>query len=388
MENNIDFTEPISEEIPVTNRRKPKKMKKNTFLLTVLCVLLVFVVIVVAVLSYAVADYKGTLRNGDVCTVVVPQGAPVSTIAELLEQEGAVNSGLFFRIYSRLAGTETLYQYGTYQFKNNIGFEAIAKTLMTDGSKAATVTVTIPEGTGIYDYTKNVNGKNVTVPGIATILEKAGVCKKADFFAALNEVKLDSKLLSNANKQKAYCVLEGYLFPDTYEFYYHDSAECAKLAIERMIARSEDVITDKMYARADQMGYTMNQILTMASIIQMESGQNGDEMSNVAAVFYNRLNSNNFSALGSSPTCYYGTFYENDDDRYDTYKIKGLPPGPLCSPGIEAIKAALYPTENSPYYYFVTDSKGKFYYHKTSAEQSATINRLQQQGNWIYEYFN
>lgn len=143
-----------------------------------------------------------------------------------------------------------------------------------------------------------------------------------------------------------------------------------------------------MYKRADELGYSMNEILTMASIIQMESGQNTDEMKNVAAVFYNRLNSKDFGTLGSSPTCYYGDSFKNDDGRYNTYDVKGLPPGPLCSPGIDAIKAALYPTENSPYYYFVTDSDGNFYYHKTDAEQQKTINSLQQGNKWIYEYFD
>ena len=119
----------------------------------------------------------------------------------------------------------------------------------------------------------------------------------------------------------------------------------------------------------------------------MESGQSADAMPDVAAVFYNRLDSEDFATLGSSPTCYYGKSFKSDDGRYDTYKIEGLPPGPLCSPGIEAIKAALYPSE-SDYYYFVTDSKGKFYFHKTLAEQNKTIAKLQQGDNWIYEYFD
>lgn len=381
-ENNVDLT-----ELTYKSPRHSKRGKKHTLLWVVLGIIAALIIAVVIVVSTAVADYKGTSRNGDICEVIIPEGAAVSTIASLLEDAGAIDNALLFRIYSRLADTETLYQYGTYEFKNDIGFEAIANLLITQGTKAKTKTVVIPEGTGINDYTKDVNGKDVTVPGIATLLEKAGVCTKEDFFAALDEVALDSRLLKNANKDKAYEALEGYLFPDTYEFYFHDSKECARLAIERMIARSEERITDEMYDRAEKMGCTMNEILTMASIIQMESGQNGDEMANVAAVFYNRLKSDAFPTLGSSPTCYYGSFNPDDDDRYDTYKIKGLPPGPLCSSGIEAINAALYPSENFNYYYFVTDSKGKFYYHKTSAEQSATINRLQQEGNWIYEYF-
>ena len=131
----------------------------------------------------------------------------------------------------------------------------------------------------------------------------------------------------------------------------------------------------------------MNQILTMASIIQMEAGNDTSALPKIAAVFYNRLNSKDFSTLGSSPTCYYGNSFKRDDKRYDTYTAKGLPPGPLCSPSIDAIIAALNP-ESNEYYYFVTDAKGKFYFHKTMAEQNATINKLKQDKNWIYEYFD
>jgi len=155
-----------------------------------------------------------------------------------------------------------------------------------------------------------------------------------------------------------------------------------------MVEETEKRITDKMMKRADEMGYTINEILTMASIVQMESGQANGEMSNVAAVFYNRLKSSDFTTLGSSPTCYYGGSFRSDDGRYDTYKIKGLPPGPLCSPSISAINAALYPANKDGYFYFVTDKNGKFYFHKTSAEQDKTINSLQKQGLWIYEYFD
>ncbi len=370
-------------------------MSKKNFKFIIFGAIAVILVAVIIVTVAVVSDYNGSSRNGDICKITIPQGSSVSAIANILEENGAIDSALAFRIYSKLASTESKYRFGSYEFKNDIGFEEITKLLATKGQKAETKKVTIPEGTGIYDYTKNVNKKNVTVPGIATLLEKAGVCDKESFFEALKEVPLDSKLLKNANSEKAYVALEGYLFPDTYEFYVgEDSKKFAKLAIEKMIKKAEEVITDDMYKRATELGYTMNEILTMASIVQMESGQNSSEMANVAGVFYNRLKSSPTSSLGSSPTIYYGDAFKNDDGRYHTQAdnqfmaISGFPPGPLCSPGEAAIKAALYPTENTPYFYFVTDKNGKFYYHKTSAEQSITINRLQSEGNWIYEYFN
>lgn len=371
---------------------KPQKSKKKRKLWPIILYVVGALVVALSIFTAVVwSDYSGSARNGETVTVTVKQGASVSAIARELENQGAIGNGLFFRIYSKLAKTENLYNYGTFTFKNDIGFEAISDILINGGAKAETVRVVIPEGTGINDYTKNVNGNKVTVKGIATILEDAGVCTRDDFFAALKEFAISGELLS-ATSDKAYYRLEGYLFPETYEFYFHDSKECAKLAIEKMVAETEKRITDDMRKKAASMGYTINDILTMASIVQMEAGGNSSEsikqMPSVAAVFYNRLKSSAFSTLGSSPTCYYGNSFANDDGRYDTYKVKGLPPGPLCSVGTDAINAALYPTEKTEYYYFVTDKNGKFYFHKTGNEQQATINRLQQEGNWIYEYFD
>ncbi len=379
-----------------TQNKKQKRGKRNAKkggsvlknIIWVVCIIVVSVGLgVTAVVS--LFDFVGMgFGRGEVVQMDIPMGSSTVAIAEKLEETGAVKMPLLFRVYSKLKGYESQYKYGLYTFNTEAGYEGIADMLMNDGAKAESVKVTIPEGTGINDYTKNVNGEDVVVKGIATILEEKGVCSKSDFIYALNEVVLDTKLLGNCNEGKTYYSLEGYLFPDTYDFYAYDSAECAQMVVEKMIAQTESKITDDMYKRAEEMGYTMNEILTMASIIQMESGQNTNEMANVAAIFYNRLDSKDFATLGSSPTCYYGESFRNDDGRYDTYKAPGLPPGPLCSPGIDAIKAALYPTEKDGYFYFVTDSQGNFYYHKTMAEQNATIAKLQQGGNWIYEYFD
>ncbi len=381
----------VSYESPQKTAEKRKKKTKNTVKSVIWVVSIVLISVLLAGSVFLIgAEYLGLgIGRGKTCVIDVKPGAPTSEIAQQLKDANAINSALIFRIYSRLKGYDGQYKYGLYTFNNDeCAYEDLAEMLMTQGAKAETVTVTIPEGTGINDYTKNVNGEKVTVPGIATLLEKAGVCSRGDFIDALSSVEFDSEILNSVNVGKTYYELEGYLFPETYDFYSYDSKDCAKLAVEKMLSETEKRITEKMLKRADEMGYTINEILTMASIIQMESGQASGEMSNVAAVFYNRLKSDDFTTLGSSPTCYYGNSFRSDDGRYDTYKIKGLPPGPLCSPGISAINAALYPANKDGYFYFVTDKNGKFYFHKTSSEQDKTINSLQKQGLWIYEYFD
>ncbi len=369
---------------------KPKTKKKKSTLKNIIWIVMIFIVSIGLAFGiiYAGADYVGiAFGRGDDVTIEIEMGSPTSVIAEKLEECGAVKVPMLFRLYAKLKGYDSQFKYGVYNFNTEAGYDSIANMLITQGAKAESVEVTIPEGTGINDYTKNVDGEKVIVPGIATLLEKNGVCKKSDFLKALNEVELKSKLLSNADDVKTYHTLEGYLFPETYDFYNYDSAECAKLAVKKMIEESENRITDEMYDKAKKLGYSMNEILTMASIIQMEAGTDTSALPKIAGVFYNRLKSDSFATLGSSPTCYYGDSFKYDDGRYNTYEIKGLPPGPLCSPSIDAIKAALSP-EGSEYYYFVTDKNGKFYFHKTLAEQNKTINKLKQEKNWIYEYFN
>ena len=380
----------VNEFTPEKRQKKRKKMPHWLKITIWILSIIVCAVFISTVIIIGTAEYLGIgPGRGVKCTVQIEKGMSTSQIAAVLKEEGAIGNELAFRIFSRLKGYDGKYSYGVYSFNNEIGYNDLAKKLMNEGQKAETVTVVIPEGTGINDYTKNVNGKDVTVPGIATLLENAGVCSKSDFLAALDKVVTTSNLFDSVNKTQTYYPLEGYLFPETYNFYSYDSKECAVLAVEKMLKETDKRITEDMRKKAESMGRSMNEILTLASIIQMESGLNTTDMPGVAAVFYNRLNNSaQFPTLGSSPTCYYGDSFKKDDGRYNTYNVKGLPPGPLCSPGIAAINAALNPTENSPYYYFVTDSTGKFYFHKTLSEQNATINRLKQGNNWIYEYFD
>lgn len=382
IQNLID--EQLSEEV-TTKKHKKNSVVKN--ILWVVSILAISVGLGIA-LIYAGADYAGLgFGRGDDVTIEVEYGSTASDIAATLKESGAVKMPLFFRVYAKLKGYENSFQYGVYTFNTEAGYDSICEMLMYEGAKAETVTVTIPEGTGINDYTKNVNGEDVTVKGIATLLSEAGVCTRSDFLAALEEVSLKSKLLSSADDKRTYFTLEGYLFPETYDFYCYDSEECAVLSVQKLVKEAENRITDEMFDRANELGLTMNEVLTLASIVQMEAGNFTDDMPSVAAVFLNRLNSDGFSTLGSSPTCYYGDSFKYDDGRYNTYNVEGLPPGPLCSPGIDAINAVLQPDEHE-YYYFVTDATGKFYFHKTLEEQNATIAQLKKGNNWIYEYFD
>ena len=247
-----------------------------------------------------------------------------------------------------------------------MSYKDIALKLQETGASNKVVQVTIPERSNIDD--------------IMRILEENGVCTKADFKKAMkNGNYSDISFVKDIPTERVYYRFEGYLFPDTYEFYNFDSEECAELAIRKMLKRTEELLTEEILNQIKADGKTIHDVITMASIVELEASASLDEMPKVAAVFYNRLVWDEPQRLGSSPTAE----YPYGDGRYDTNKVEGLPPGPLCSPSLAAIKASVYPQENFPYTYFVTDSEMKFYYNETYREHNQTIALLKSQGKWI-----
>lgn len=352
-------------------KKSPKKGKKRTKSLGSVVWVLVICAVSVALAAFIVifsSEYLGIgFGKGGECVVDIKSGMSTAQIASELKESGAINNALMFRIYSKLAGKDGTYKYGVYTFTNELGYKEIAAMLQTDGAKADTVRVTIPEGATIDDIIK--------------LLEKNNICTKQDFRnAVLSEKFNDFDFVAQIPKDKVYYQFEGYLFPDTYDFYcYEDKAECAQLAIRRMLQNTADKLTPAVRKKAEEMNRSLHEILTMASIVELEASSTPEEMANVAAVFYNRLSWDEPHLLGSSPTAN----YPYGDGRYDTNKTEGLPPGPLCAPSAKAIEAAANPTPNFTATYFVTDSDMKFYYNNTLAAHNQTIASLKAKGKWL-----
>lgn len=351
---------------------KPKKKKKKSAgtvksLIWVLIIVIVSLLIAFGII-YAGADYLGIgFGRGKTCVVDIPEGSPTVVIAEKMEEGGAVKLPLLFRFYSKIKGYDSKYKYGVYHFNNELGYDGIADMLMTEGAKAQTKSVKIPEA--------------ATIDDMAKILEEKGICERSDFINAVQEEDFDYDFIKDIPRDSVYYRLEGYLFPDTYEFYAcEDSSEGAYLAIELML-QNFDKKTKAVRESIKSGDYSFHEILTMASIVELEAGGSPEEAPKVAAVFYNRLKSDDFSTLGSSPT----RKYPHGDGRYDTYTCTGLPPGPLCAPSKKSVEAAANPDNSMDCYYFVTDKKMNFYYRKTLNEHNAIIAKLQAENNWIYE---
>lgn len=243
--------------------------------------------------------------------------------------------------------------------ENAVG--AAGKT--TAETKPLTVTLTFPEG--------------YTALEIAGKLEENGVCSEKDFMEAVKNSAYAQKfgfLDGMKNTDERAFLLEGYVFPDTYEFYTDESAESV---LARFLRNTQSKITEEMKEKAKKLGYSMDEIITLASIIQSEAGI-VNEMGKVSSVLHNRLESADYGMLQCDVTINYvneniltSPYIKGDKTRfseyYNTYKKGGLPVGAICNPGADAINAALEP-EKTDYFFFVTDKDWNYYYASTYEE--------------------
>ncbi len=251
-----------------------------------------------------------------------------------------------------------------YLFKSEIK-NIINPTTTVPPEPTNVVTVTFPEGYTIYQ--------------MAELLEKNGVCSKDAFFAAANTPVEGIEI---TNPDERIFLLEGYLFPDTYEFYLDEDATNV---INKFIENYNKKITPEIRQKAADLGYTMDEIITLASIIQKECDFDIEECKNVSSVFHNRLKNSKQTYLGSDVTYFYlknmldyiggkeseqYEFFLNNYYTYNPYR-KGLPAGAICNPGLKAIIAASEPSDTD-YYFFLTDETGTdFYYAETYKQHLA-----------------
>lgn len=284
--------------------------------------------------------------------VTVPSGTGTRGIATLLEEAGLIRSGDFFVIASRLQKLDGKLRAGTYTLSANMDLPAIFDRLLAGQDE--TRRFTIPEG---YDIRRT-----------AESLEEQGIVKKDDFYEALAAGSFDYRFLADIPAGENQ--LEGFLYPDTYEVY---AGATATEIIEKMLDRFDQLFTDDQYLRAEELGLSIREAVTLASVIEREAVVPEDRPV-IAGVFLNRL------AIGmplqSCATVQYilgeqkpvlSTTDTQIDSPYNTYRIVGLPPSPICSPGIASIEAALWPTETD-YLYFLAKGDGSHVFSVTYEE--------------------
>lgn len=352
-----------------------KKVKKQYRVGRALLLTLLFLALSVYLAFFAIHAFEDltavTLFGDDGAaeqqmTVEIPKGSSTGEIAQILKKNGVITEPLAFRLYVMLKQKDG-FQSGEYIMTDKMDYDSIIYALQAGTERTDVVEIMFPEGSTSVD--------------IAQKLEEKGVCSAKEFLAALNSSDYNYTFVDNIPQNALrFYKLEGYLFPNTHQFFVGESVSSV---VNRFLKDFSSKITDEMRTRMNELNLTLDQTLALASIIQKEASD-PDEMKNISEVFHNRLrNSDAYPNLQSDPTIYYvervikkniGMTNQAMYDAYNTYVCNGLPVGPICNPGLDAIEAALYPAQHEQtYYYFVTDNAGTYYYAETLDQHNANI---------------
>ncbi|MGE0132194.1 MAG: endolytic transglycosylase MltG [Blastocatellales bacterium] len=289
--------------------------------------------------------------------ITIEPGAKTSAIISRLHAEGVLEHEWLIRLWLRFFPNGKRFKAGDYEFKSPISAREVIDQL-TRGS-VATRNLTIPEGYNQFDIARLLAGLRLKEPAP----------RPEDALASLKNTSLIADLDPQAT------TLEGYLFPDTYD--YTANTKRAQL-IEVMVKRFREVYTPEMQTRAEELGMKPRQVVTLASLIEKEAKVDS-ERELISSVFHRRLKLG--VQLACDPTVIYaalidgryrGKIYQSDLDRdsaYNTYRRAGLPPGPIASPGKRSLQAALNPAQTD-YLYFVVDATKNDGSHKFSASST------------------
>lgn len=323
--------------------------------------LVVFVFCIFIIINF-LSDFWGFSSKTQNVKIEVKNGDSINRVANELYKINAVKYPLIFKVYAKIFGFEKKLKYGTHIIDKNASYNKILKTLTEKAKGGSEVLITIPEG---FELSQ-----------IADTLSSAGLVSKEKFYDACENYPFEYSFLKNIPKRKNR--LEGYLFPDSYNFYYGMSED---KIIKKMLDRFDEVIKTIDKSSLKNLGLSLDQAITLASIIEREAKGDEDRYL-VSSVFHNRLKSKQYPYLQSCATVQYilgerKPVLSNEDTKiqspYNTYINKGLPIGPIASPGKKSIEAAINP-QKSDYYFFVLDKNGKHIFTKTLKEHLKASN--------------
>lgn len=356
-------------------------MKKYYKLLGIIGI--VFVIIFICCYSIYRFNLSAPSKADKEVVFEVSSGESLLTIADELKNQNLIRSTFFYKLYLKLHKSSGL-EAGTYYLNQNMSTPEIIKVLSGKSHNTNVMMITFKEG--------------INMRALASLISENTNYTKEDVFTLLeDEVFIDQMiktywfLTDEIKDDEIYYPLEGYLFPNTYEFRKDASLE----EIFMTLLDGTNTILTKYKNEIEQSDYTIHEMLTLASIVELEAAGSTNR-AGVAGVFYNRLENN--WALGSDVTTYYAIqvdmnerdLYRFELDDYNAYntrcsKMAGkLPVGPICNASEDAIKAAIEPTHHD-YFYFVADKNKKTYFSKTGSEHNQTIAELKSAGLW-YTY--
>lgn len=303
----------------------------------------------------------------------VENGQSLTKVSNNLEAAGLIHNRSVFKYYCDFAGMGQKIQAGSYKLTRSMTMSEIADQLTTGDGNPIVRNITLIPGWTVEDFAEKLASDGVIADKDA-FLE---LCKTGDAFTDYYYIA-DVKATANASKRRY--ILEGYLAPNTYEIYMTATDE---EILRKLLSQTEAVFPADYQTRATELGMTMDEVVTLASLIEKEA--KAADFTKVSAVFHNRLKQN--IKLGSDVTIHYITgvrkmnLTNSDlqiDSPYNTYKYAGLPVGPICNPSAEAITAALYPDETyvaENYLYFCSKDpeSGELYFSKTQAEHDQAV---------------
>ena len=352
-----------------TPAHRPRKRKKRRFNILVY---LLFVLVTSAILAGV-----GWLLINDLCafnkeditaTIEVTADDTVSTIADKLEDAGLIQYKWFFKLFASVADAKDKIGTGTYELNTDMDYRALIVGMHNSSGNlnSDTVRITIPEG--------------YTVSQIIHLMAEKGVNTEENLLEAAKTASFSYEYINNNSEDISR--LEGYLFPDTYDFYLNEKPANA---LNRLIKNFDSKLDDDLLARAEARGYDLKKIITIASLIEKET--DGTDQAKIASVIYNRLEGSGdkggtYGLLQIDAALLYalpdheGPITNADkqtDSKYNLYKYAGLPPTPIANPGLAAIEASLEP-DTTDYYYYALGKDGKHHFSKTLQEHNEFLN--------------
>ena len=353
---------------------KNKYKKRNIFLV----ILLVFNVFLIMGLLYLLSPMSNDSKE---VTFVVSEGESLRQIGKNLKKSGLIRDDKFFFGYAVIKKANGIYA-AKYELNKNMSLGEIVSTLKKGGKNVDEITITFKEGFNMRDIAKTIEeNTNNSYDSVLTLSNDETYINE--------QIKKYWFLTNDVKNKNIYYKLEGYLFPDTYNFY--SKSVSVREIFDQMLAHTGKKL-EKYKGSIEKNKYSIHQIMTMASILELE-GLDKSSRKDIAGVFFNRLD--NGMPLGSDVTTYYGLkkdmtsdLTQSEIDSLNGYNTRNssmagkLPVGSICNPSLESIKAALNPTKHE-YLYFVADKNGKVYLTKNYETHNKVIADLKNKGLWF-----
>ena len=348
-------------------------------------IVIIILLIIIFALSFCLYNLSPVDSHDETYKeIVIEPGMGRKEIANLLEEKGIVKNGDFFYYYMRFKKANLIYA-ASYSFSSSMKMREVLDVLLEGGKNNSEISITFREGINMRDIAKVISEN--TNNSYDDVINKL---KDTTYLDSLIEEYWF--LTEDIKNPSIYYSLEGYLFPDTYNF---DSKDVKVEEIFKVMLDEMGSVLKNYQAKIEKSDYSIHQIITLASVVEAEEDSKEDRK-DVASVFYNRLN--NGMSLGSDVTTYYAVQINMGDreltnseiNMANPYNTRGpemfgkLPVGPISIPSKSSLEAAIEPNKTS-YLFFVHDKNGKIYLTENEKEHNKVISELQEKGLW-YEW--